>query len=98
MHITFMTKDGQHIKADFNEGETILQVAERCKIHINSYCEGQGLCGGCHVIIPNADLLPPPSEQEERALDNAHGVEFDSRLACRVVLQRKHDGLCVQLT
>ena len=97
MHIIFITKDKQQIKADFNIGDTILQVAERNNIHMNSYCEGNGLCGGCHVIIPNADQLDPPLEQEEIALDKAHGVELDSRLACQVVLHDRCNGLIVQL-
>lgn len=98
MHVVFIEKDGVKTRVDFDPGETVLQVAERNGIRINSYCEGFGICGGCHVIIPDPEKkLAPKTDEEDDTLDKSHGVEPNSRLACQVVLNDNCDGLVIHL-
>lgn len=99
MKITFIMKDGSEKNCDFLEGQTILEVAEKNRIPIRSFCDGFGVCGACHIIIENLrDKLPPISEKENNALDNATGLTLHSRLACQVVLNKELDGLRVRCT
>ena len=44
-----------------------------------------------------ADLLAPPSEEEEGMLDLAFGVTATSRLGCQIVLSDELDGLEVRI-
>ena len=98
MNITFLLKDGTKKIVSFEEGQTILQVAEKNGIKLNSNCEGFGVCGGCHVKIENlSDKLPEISEKEDDTLDKVFGVGMNSRLACQVVLNSSLDGLIVKL-
>ena len=46
-----------------------------------------GSCTTCHVIIRKGfDSLEEPSELEEDLLDQAWGLEADSRLSCQAVV------------
>ena len=98
MNITFVLKDGTKKVVAFENGQTVLQVAERNGIKLNSNCEGFGVCGGCHVKVENLlDKLPEISEKEDDTLDRVSGVGMNSRLACQVVLNSNLDGLIVKL-
>ena len=98
MNITFVLKDGTKKVVAFENGQTVLQVAERNGIKLNSNCEGFGVCGGCHVKVENLlDKLPEISEKEDDTLDRVSRVGMNSRLACQVVLNSNLDGLIVKL-
>ncbi len=98
MQMIFILKDGTEKTVDFEEGQTILQVAEQNGIPLHSNCEGFGICGGCHVIIENlGDKLPEISDTENDGLDKAKNVTLKSRLACQVVLSMNLNGLRVKL-
>lgn len=98
MNITFKLRDGTQKSVSFENGQTVLQVAEKNGIRLNSNCEGFGVCGGCHVKIENLlDKLPEISEKEDDTLDRVSGIDKNSRLACQVVLNSSLDGLIVKL-
>ena len=98
MEIIFLLKNGVERRATFNEGETVLQVAENAGISMKSFCEGQGICGACHVIVENLhDKLPQISENEQDKLDGIVGATENSRLACQIVLDKTLDGLRVRV-
>ncbi|MDR3179528.1 MAG: 2Fe-2S iron-sulfur cluster binding domain-containing protein [Holosporaceae bacterium] len=94
MKVIFILKDQSEHEVNFENGQTLLEVAKQAEIPIHSYCEGNCICGSCHVLIENLhDRLSPISEQENDALDNAIGVTPQSRLACCLVLDSQLDGL-----
>ena len=98
MEIILLLKDGIERKVTFVEGETILQAAEKARIPMRAFCEGQGICGGCHVIIENLhDKLPPISEDEQDRLDGVVGANENSRLSCQIVLNSSLNGLRVRI-
>ena len=98
MKITFVLKDGTECSAKFQAGETILQAAEKAGIKMHSFCDGQGICGACHVIVENLnDKLPSVSEKEQDVLDRVTGSNMRSRLACQVILNDSLDGLRVKI-
>ncbi len=77
--------DGAVLEA--NSGETILDAALRNGIEIEHACEKSCACTTCHVIIRKGfDSLEEPSELEEDLLDQAWGLEADSRLSCQAVV------------
>lgn len=93
MKIAFIHKSGRRNEVEFLPGQTVLSVAEENDIKINSMCEGNGVCGGCHVIIKDSSRISGISNKEEDGLDMAKNVTPYSRLACQVVLSEKSDGL-----
>lgn len=98
MKITFILRNGSEKICDFSDGDTILKVAEKNTIPIDSFCDGFGVCGACHVIVENMfNKLPPISDKENDALDRAGGVNMHSRMACQVILTKELNGLRVRI-
>ena len=62
-------------------GETILLNHD---IEIDHACEKSCACTTCHVIVRQGfDSLAEPTELEEDLLDQAWGLEAESRLSCQ---------------
>lgn len=98
MKVIFIMKNNEERVVDCAEGQTLLEVAENNSIPLHGSCEGQGICGLCHVIVENLnEKLPAISDLENNALDNVFGVTMKSRLACRIILSKDLDGLRVRL-
>ena len=65
-------------------------------IAVEHACEKVCACATCHVHMREGrDAVAPPDEEEEDHLDEAWGVDADSRLACCVKV--RGDGLVIEL-
>ncbi|MDR1657215.1 MAG: ASKHA domain-containing protein [Deltaproteobacteria bacterium] len=73
--ITFLP---DNITIEAEPGETLLDVANRGKIHINASCGGEGVCGRCVVELRNGTVLASPGLYLTDE-DYQNGI----RLACR---------------
>lgn len=70
---------------------SILEIALGHDIDIDHACGGVCACSTCHVILrTGAEACNEPTDDELDQLDNAPGLEPESRLACQVV----PDGSC----
>ena len=68
-------------------GESICDVLLDHHIDIDHACEKSCACTTCHVIIRQGfDSLEEASELEEDLLDQAWGLEADSRLSCQALV------------
>ncbi|MDO5059002.1 MAG: ISC system 2Fe-2S type ferredoxin [Neisseria sp.] len=66
------------------EGQTICDLLLDNDIDIDHACEKSCACTTCHVIVRQGfDSLEEPSEIEEDLLDQAWGLEAESRLSCQ---------------
>lgn len=97
MQLKVILKDRTDLVLDFSDGDVLLEILLRNGIEINNMCEGHGACGGCHIIVETPDLLDEASEEEESTLDKASGVTLNSRLACRIKLSSKSNGLVIRI-
>jgi len=65
---------------------SILEIAIGNDIDIDHACGGVCACSTCHIIfLKGFETCPESSEDEEDQLDNAPGLEANSRLACQAV-------------
>ena len=88
--VTFVP-DGVTVETE--AGETLLDVANRNGVFIDSNCGGFCACSTCHVIIKEGmDHLPEATEEEEDQLDEATGLTLTSRLGCQCVLGEEGPG------
>jgi len=70
---------------------SILDIALGNDIDLDHACGGVCACSTCHVIVrEGAESCNEATEEEEDMLDNAPGLEPDSRLGCQCV----PDGSC----
>ena len=68
-------------------GQSICDLLLDNDIEIEHACEKSCACTTCHVIVRQGfDSLEEPSELEEDLLDQAWGLEADSRLSCQATL------------
>lgn len=66
------------------EGTSVLDILLENDIELEHACEKSCACTTCHVIIRKGfDSLEEPTEIEEDLLDQAWGLEADSRLGCQ---------------
>ncbi len=57
MGVLFVRKpDGETVKLEFKQGETILSCLQRNGVYLNAVCNGQGKCLKCKVKLQSGDL------------------------------------------
>lgn len=69
-------------------GEHLLEVAMDHGINIEHSCGGVCACSTCHVYIENGmDDLSEPTEAEEDRVEEAPGLQRNSRLSCQCEIE-----------
>jgi 2Fe-2S ferredoxin len=77
--------------ADLPYGRTglpgsLLDIALDAGLSVDHACGGVCACSTCHVIVRQGlESCNPSTDDEQDRLDEARGVELDSRLACQCV-------------
>ncbi len=73
------------------KGESLLEVAMESGINIEHACGGVCACSTCHVyVLEGMDQLAEATEAEEDRVEEAPGLQRNSRLACQCIV--KGDG------
>ena len=66
------------------KGEHLLEVAVEHGINIEHSCGAVCACSTCHIYIESGlDSLSEPSEAEEDRVEEAPGLQVNSRLSCQ---------------
>jgi 2Fe-2S ferredoxin len=66
------------------KGEHLLEVAVEHGINIEHSCGGVCACSTCHIYIEEGlDSVSEPSEAEEDRVEEAPGLQVNSRLSCQ---------------
>jgi 2Fe-2S ferredoxin len=62
-------------------------------------CKGIGRCGTCHVHILNntGELLNKSNGNENTTLGKMDCVQWNSRLACQIIIDKALDGLHIEV-
>ena len=72
------------------EGEHLLEVALEHGIDLEHACGGVCACSTCHVYIEQGmEQLSEPSEAEDDRVEEAPGLQRNSRLACQCTINGK---------
>lgn len=78
--------NGAEIK-QAQSGKTICDLLLENGIDIDHACEKSCACTTCHVVVRKGfDSMLEPTELEEDLLDQAWGLEAESRLSCQAVV------------
>lgn len=71
------------------KGESLLEVALDHGINIEHACGGVCACSTCHVYVEQgADALAESTEAEEDRVEEAPGLQRNSRLACQCIVEK----------
>jgi 2Fe-2S ferredoxin len=72
------------------EGLSLLEVAMGNGVNIEHACGGVCACSTCHVYVEKGmDLLSEATESEEDRVEEAPGLQRNSRLSCQCVIRGK---------
>ena len=100
-NLIYVQPDGLRLEIEAPDGMTVMQAAVDTAVEgIIGACAGSCACGTCHVYIDEryTSLLPPISVEENNKLDEvAAPVKRNSRMACRVVITPRLDGMVVHI-
>ena len=67
-----------------SEGESLLELAVEHGINIEHACGGVCACSTCHVYVEQGmDQLSESTESEEDRVEEAPGLQRNSRLSCQ---------------
>lgn len=72
-------------------GTSICEALLENHINIEHACEMSCACTTCHVIVREGfESLTPSDEDEDDLLDQAWGLQPNSRLSCQAILTQKN--------
>jgi 2Fe-2S ferredoxin len=72
-----------------NPGLNLLQVAMAGGINIEHACGGVCACSTCHVYLEKgSECLSEPTVEEEDRVEEAPGLQRNSRLSCQCVIEK----------
>ncbi len=72
------------------EGESLLELAIDHGINIEHACGGVCACSTCHIYVEKGmDQVAESSEAEEDRVEEAPGIQRNSRLACQCEISGK---------
>ncbi|WP_296490185.1 ISC system 2Fe-2S type ferredoxin [Rhodoferax sp.] len=72
-------------------GTSICEALLDNHINIEHACEMSRACTTCHVIVREGfESLAPSEEDEDDLLDQAWGLQPNSRLSCQAILTQKN--------
>jgi ferredoxin len=82
-------------------GQNLLEVAMGNGINIEHACGGVCACSTCHIYVEKGmDQLSEATEAEEDRVEEAPGLQRNSRLSCQCVVQAQGAGkgpICVRV-
>jgi 2Fe-2S ferredoxin len=71
-------------------GESLLELALEHGINIEHACGGVCACSTCHIYVEKGgDLLSDSSEAEEDRVEEAPGLQRNSRLSCQCIVEKE---------
>lgn len=70
-------------------GQNLLEVALLAEINVEHACGGVCACSTCHVYIEGgSNCLSEATEAEEDRVEEAPGLQRNSRLSCQCVIEK----------
>lgn len=83
-------KDQREIDLKVGTGHHLLEVALEHGINIEHACGGVCACSTCHIYVEQGmEHLSEPTEAEEDRVEEAPGLQRNSRLACQCTIEGK---------
>lgn len=95
--ITFICDDPQPLTGsdqseyivDGKAGHNLMEIAIGAGINIEHACGGVCACSTCHVYVEEGmDLVSEPTEAEDDRVEEAPGLQRNSRLSCQCEIVR----------
>lgn len=97
--ITFVTQNGEEIKAEGDSGSVMELAVNNNVTGIDGDCGGVCSCATCHVhVLPEFwETVGPPNQTEADMLEFDDNLSEHSRLACQIDIKPELDGIILKV-
>ena len=75
----------------------LMEVCKAYELPVEGTCGGMAMCASCQCYVLSDNPLEEKSEDEEAMLSEAFHVKENSRLGCQIYMDKKLEGLKVEL-
>ena len=75
----------------------LMEVCKAYELPVEGTCGGMAMCASCQCYVLSDHPLEEKSEDEEAMLSEAFHVKENSRLGCQIPIDKKLEGLKVEL-
>ena len=97
--ITVIDREGitHQLDAPTDMAMNLMEVCKAYELPIEGTCGGMAMCASCQCYVLSDHPLEEKSEDEEAMLSEAFHVKENSRLGCQIPMDKKLEGLKVEL-
>tara|TARA_B100000925_G_C21909315_1_gene430756 strand:- start:615 stop:926 length:312 start_codon:yes stop_codon:yes gene_type:complete len=98
--ITVIDRYGKahELEAPTDMNMNLMEVCKSYELPVEGTCGGIAMCASCQCYVLSNHPLERKSPDEEAMLSEAFYVKENSRLGCQIQIDKKLDGLTVELT
>ena len=97
--ITIIDREGitHQLDAPTDMAMNLMEVCKAYELPVEGTCGGMAMCASCQCYVLIDHPLEEKSEDEEAMLSEAFHVKENSRLGCQILMDKKLEGLKVEL-
>jgi 2Fe-2S ferredoxin len=97
--ITVIDREGitHQLDAPTDMAMNLMEVCKAYELPVEGTCGGMAMCASCQCYVLSDHPLEEKSEDEEAMLSEAFHVKENSRLGCQIPMDKKLEGLKVEL-
>ena len=97
--ITVVDREGQahKLEAPTDMAMNLMEVCKAYELPVEGTCGGMAMCASCQCYVLSDHELQERTPDEEAMLSEAFHVQENSRLGCQIVMDKKLEGLKVEL-
>jgi 2Fe-2S ferredoxin len=97
--ITVIDREGitHQLDAPTDMAMNLMEVCKAYELPVEGTCGGMAICASCQCYVLSDHPLEEKSEDEEAMLSEAFHVKENSRLGCQISMDKKLEGLKVEL-
>lgn len=97
--ITVIDRSGvsHQLQAPTDMAMNLMEVCKAYELPVEGTCGGMAMCASCQCYVLSDHPLSEKSPDEEAMLSEAFHVQENSRLGCQISIEKKLEGLKVEL-
>ena len=97
--ISIVDREGEthEIDAPTDMSMNLMEVCKSYEFPVEGTCGGMAMCASCQCYVLSDHPLEEKSPDEEAMLSEAFHVKENSRLGCQIPMDKKLEGLTVEL-
>ncbi|MGB0395352.1 MAG: 2Fe-2S iron-sulfur cluster-binding protein [Flavobacteriaceae bacterium] len=97
--ITVIDRSGEahQLEAPTDMAMNLMEVCKAYELPVEGTCGGMAMCASCQCYVLSDHPLEEKSPDEEAMLSEAFHVKENSRLGCQIPMDKKLEGLTVEL-